>query len=169
MTDVSDVVPADPAPERADPPPEVTARPLRWGRYGDLLGLFVFAVFVVIAFVMKRDNAGAWFDDADQWFTAVIGLILGGFLHLLGRPRRRADGEAVRLRGYIGTWRTIPWDMIVAVEFKKSARFARVRLPGDEILVIYAIQRADREDAVAAMRALRAQFAHAHPQGVRPR
>ena len=79
------------------------------------------------------------------------------------RPRLRADAKAVHLRGYIGNWRTIPWDAVVAVEFPSNVRFARLVLPGDETLALYAVQRADRERAVETMRRLRGLFAAAHP------
>ena len=63
----------------------------------------------------------------------------------------------------MGNYRTIPWAAVVAVEFPSNVRFARLRLPADETLAIYAVQRMDREDAVVAMRGLRALFAITHP------
>ena len=48
-------------------------------------------------------------------------------------------------------------------DFASKLRFARLVLPGEEALAIYAIQRLDREHAVAAMRGLRALFAETHP------
>jgi hypothetical protein len=140
----------------------VTARPIRTSRIANAAALFVFAVFVVVALVMRRDNAGATFGHKDQVFTVVVGAILAAGLHLPARPRLRADAEAVHLRGYVGNWRTIPWDAVVAVEFPSNVRFARLVLPADETLAVYAVQRMDREVAVAAMRGLRALFAAAH-------
>jgi hypothetical protein len=93
----------------------------------------------------------------------VIGAIAAAGLHLPARPRLRADREAVHMRGYVGAWRTVPWEIVVAVEFPSNVRFARLVLPGDETLALYAVQRADRERAVETMRALRRLFAAAHP------
>jgi hypothetical protein len=144
-------------------PVVVEARPVKLGRIADIVAAAAFGIFVVIAIVMPHANAGASFGWKDQVFTVVLGAIIAGGLHLPARPRLRADRDAVRTRGYLGTWRTIPWDVVVAVEFPSKVRFARLVLPGDEILALYAVQRVDRERAVATMQALRGLFAATHP------
>ena len=141
----------------------VEARPIRTARIANVTALVVFAIFVVIALVMPTDNAGATFGWKDQVFTVVIGAIVAGGLRLPARPRLRADAEAVHMRSYLGNWRTVPWAAVVGVEFPKNVRFARLVLPGDEILALYAVQRADRERAVETMRRLRVLFAQTHP------
>jgi hypothetical protein len=142
---------------------EITARPIKTGKIANASAAVGLLVFIVVALLMKRDNAGAIFGYKDQIFTVVIGLIVAGGLRLPARPRLRADLDAVYTRGYVGNWRTIPWAAVVAVEFPSNVRFARLRLPADETLAIYAVQRMDREDAVVAMRGLRALFAITHP------
>lgn len=142
----------------------VRARPIRAGRIANGVAVAVFAVFVVVALLMRRDNAGATFGHLDQVFTVVLGILAASGFHLISRPRLYADRTAVRIRGFVGNGRVIPWDMIVAVEFPKSVRFARVRLPGEETLAIYAIQRGDKQHAVAAMRGLRELYAVTHPE-----
>jgi hypothetical protein len=82
---------------------------------------------------------------------------------MLTRPRLSADREAVRLRSFLGGWRTVPWDVVQRVEFPRKVRFARLVLPAEETLAIYAIQRLDREYAVEAMRGLRRLYARTHP------
>jgi hypothetical protein len=67
------------------------------------------------------------------------------------------------MRSYVGNYRTVPWSAVVAVQFPSNARFARLVLPGDEILALYAVQRADGEHAVEVMRDLRQLFAQTHP------
>jgi PH (Pleckstrin Homology) domain-containing protein len=141
----------------------VTARPVRTARYANAAALFALAVFVAVALLMTTDNAGATFGWKDQVFTVVIGAIVAGGLRLPARPRLRADVQAVRTRSYVGNWRTIPWDTVVAVEFPSNVRFARLVLPGDETLALYAVQRMDRDQAVETMRALRRLFAATHP------
>jgi hypothetical protein len=141
----------------------VTAKPIRTGRIANASAAFALIVFVVVALVMRRDNAGAYFGQTDQIFTVVIGLIVAGGLRLPARPRVRADLGGVHMRSYVGNWRTIPWDAVVAVEFPSNVRFARLRLPAEETLAIYAVQRMDREHAVEAMRGLRTLFAATHP------
>jgi hypothetical protein len=132
-------------------------------RIGYASGLTVFVVFLITAFVMPRANAGAHFGVEDQVGTAVLGLILGGLCLMLTRPRLVADRESLRLRSFLGNWRTVPWDVVVAVDFPSKVRFARVVLPGEETLAIYAVQRLDKEQAVDVMHRLRALFAATHP------
>jgi hypothetical protein len=141
----------------------VEARPRLMSRIGWCSAAFVLVVFVVVALLMKRDNAGATFGDKDQIATVVVGVILAGLLIMPTRPRLYADAEQVRLRAFLGGWRTVPWDLVVRVEFPSTVRFARLVLPGDETLAIYAVQRMDKEYAVEAMRGLRRLFAATHP------
>jgi PH (Pleckstrin Homology) domain-containing protein len=137
----------------------VTAKPVLMSRIGYLSAAVVFVVFLITAIVMPHANAGAHFGPEDQAATAVLGVILGGLCLMLTRPRLRADREAVRMRSFLGGWRTVPWDVIVAVEFPSKVRFARLVLPGEETLALYAVQRLDRDQAVDVMRRLRALFA----------
>jgi hypothetical protein len=91
-----------------------------------------------------------------------IGVILAGLFLMPTRPRMIADADGVRLRSFLGGWRVVPWDVIVRVDFPSKVRFARLVLPGEETLAIYAVQRMDREIAVEAMRGLRTLFAATH-------
>ena len=141
----------------------ITARPVVTARIAFAASTVVLAVFVVIALVMKRHNAGAHFGDRDQIGTIVLGALLAGLLLIPTRPRLAADAEALRLRGYLGGWRVVPWDVVVRVEFPRTVRFARIVLPGEETLAIYAVQRLDTQRSVEVMRRLREQFAATHP------
>jgi Bacterial PH domain len=141
----------------------VTARPQVMSRIGYACAAVVFTTFVIIALVMRHANAGASFGVKDQLGTVVIGIVLGGMFIMLTRPALEADTEAVRLRAFLGGWRVVPWELIVRVEFPSSVRFARLVLPGEETLAIYAVQRLDRQYAVEAMRGLRRLHAATHP------
>lgn len=142
----------------------VEARPQLMTRVGYVTALVVLAVFLVTAVVMPHASAGAKFGVKDQIGTGVLGLLVGGAFLLLTRPRLRADLEGVRMRSFAGNYRFVPWDVVVRVEFPAKARFARVVLPGEEYLALYAVQRVDKEQAVAVMRGLRALFAATHPE-----
>ncbi len=137
----------------------VESRPIRATKIAQATAAAVVILFVIVAIVMKRDNAGARFSDKDQVATVVVGIIIALTILMITRPRLYADATAVRTRSYAGDFRTIPWDAIVSVEFPSNARFARLVLPGDEILALYAVQRADRQHAVTVMRQLRALHA----------
>jgi Bacterial PH domain len=143
----------------ADARLQVTARPLRSARYAWIAMGVVIVLFVVIAVVMPSANAGATFGPKDQVGTGVLGLLIAAGFWLVTRPRMVADSESVRARSYVGNYRTIPWSVIVDVQFPSNTRFARLVLPGDETLALYAVQRLDREQAVETMRGLRALLA----------
>lgn len=142
---------------------DVRARPVLMSRIGYASAVTVFASFLIIAIVMPHANAGAHFGIKDQVATATIGVVLGGLFLTLTRPRLHADRESLRLRAFLGGWRTVPWDVVVGVEFPSRVRFARIVLPGEETLAIYAVQRLDRDQAVDVMRRLRALFAITRP------
>jgi Bacterial PH domain len=136
----------------------VTARPVRSARVGYVCAVIVLVIFAITAGVMPTANAGASFNGADQVATAIIGVILAGLLTIPARPRLVADRDGVHIRQFLGEWRTVPWDLIVAVEFPARSRVARVVLPGDEVIGLYAVQRWDAERSVAVMAGLRTLF-----------
>jgi hypothetical protein len=142
--------------DMSETPTVVEARPLKMVRAGYALSAFVLIVFIVIALVMRRASDGVPFTYKDQWGTFAIGVILAGLCFMLTRPRLHADAEAIRLRAFLGGWRTVPWDVVVRIDFPRNVRFARIVLPGEETFAVYAVQRWDGEYAVAAMRGLRA-------------
>ena len=72
------------------------------------------------------------------------------------RPRIRANAAGVDTRGFFGGYRHVDWDLINRVDFPPKARFARLVLPGEELIVLYAVQRGDAERSVTVMQQLRA-------------
>lgn len=139
--------------------PTVTARPHLTARIAWTASAVVLVVFVFTAFVMKRYNAGASFTDKDQVGTVVVGVVLSLLLIMPTYPRLVADEQSVRIRSFLGNYRTIPWSVIVDVRFPAKVRFAQLVLPGEETLAIYAVQRWDKDLAVEAMDGLRALLA----------
>jgi hypothetical protein len=139
----------------------VDARPVVMSRIGYACAFVVFVVFIVTAIVMPHANAGAHFGVKDQIGTAFLGVIIGGLFLMLTRPRLHADATAIRTRSFLGGWRTVPWDVVIGIEFPAKVRFARIVLPADETLALYAVQRLDKEQAVDVMRRLRALLAEA--------
>ncbi len=57
-------------------------------------------------------SAGAHFGVKDQVATGLIGVILAGLLLMPTRPRLHADLGGLRLRNFLGGWRTVPWDIV---------------------------------------------------------
>jgi Bacterial PH domain len=141
----------------------VTAKPIRSSRLAIAAAVIIVVAFGITALVMTRANAGAHFHWKDQVGTAVLGVILAGLVLLPTRPRLRADATGVYSRAYLGAPRFIPWELVVDVQFPQKLRFARLVLPADETVALYAVQRSDRERSVEVMRGLRQLFAEAHP------
>jgi hypothetical protein len=141
----------------------VRARPHLTANIAWACSAVVLIVFVITALVMKKYNAGAVFNDKDQIGTILVGIVLAMLLIMPTYPRLIADEKQVRLRSFLGSYRVIPWELVVDVRFPRKVRFAQLVLPGDETLAIYAIQRWDKERAVQAMSELRSLFLATHP------
>jgi hypothetical protein len=116
-------------------------------------------VFVVVALLLKNSATGVRFDTPDQVSLAAIGVALALGALVFVRPRVVADERGVQVRNAL--WgQTVPWTVIKAVSFPDGAPWARLELPADEYVPMVAIQAADRERAVVAIRELRALHRH---------
>ncbi|SDJ24856.1 PH domain-containing protein [Frankineae bacterium MT45] len=138
----------------------VDARPIRTALIAKICSAVILVVFVFTAIVMRHDNAGVHFVPTDQLGTLVVGVILAAAALVPTRPRLHADANGVRIRAFLGAEKNIGWDLITRVDFPKKLRFARIVLPGEEALALYAVQRWDHESSVAAMTGLRELFAN---------
>jgi hypothetical protein len=142
------------------PRPVVTARPLRAARLAVLAAVVVVVVFGFAALILRTtSDDGVSFNGADQFGIAGTGLLVALGLLSLTRPRLRADTGGVDCRGFFGGYRHVDWQLVTGVEFPPKARFARLVLPGDELITLYAVQRGDGERSVEVMRQLRDLFA----------
>ncbi|MGI8667832.1 MAG: PH domain-containing protein [Jatrophihabitans sp.] len=133
----------------------VLARPVTSARIARVIAALVLVAFLIIALVLKHSTDGVSFTDSDQFGVAGTGVLVAIGILTLTRPRLRADAAGVDLRGFFGSFRHVDWDLVTVVEFPPKVRFARLVLPGDELIVLYAVQRADAERSVAVMRQLR--------------
>jgi hypothetical protein len=141
----------------------VTARPIRSSQIAIACAAVVLGVFVVVAIVMPHANAGAQFDWKDQVATGILGVVFAAMILVFTRPRLRADINGITIRNHWGPYKTIPWDVVVGVEFAERRHLARLVLPAEETIALYAVQRLDRERSVAVMRGLRVLFLRTHP------
>ncbi|MEV6226333.1 PH domain-containing protein [Saccharopolyspora shandongensis] len=110
--------------------------------------------FAAVGLLLRNTPTGVIFSVSDQVAMVALGLLLGGGVMLLTRPRLRADADGVEVRNIIGTQR-FSWPLVQAVSFPDGASWARLELPEDEYVPIMAIQAADGERAIKAMRELR--------------
>jgi hypothetical protein len=134
----------------------VAARPIKSARISIAVASVVLVAFVIIALVLKHTTDGVSFTDPDQFGIAGTGVLVAIGILAFTRPRLRADAAGVNTRGFFGGFRHIDWDLVSTVEFPPKVRFARLVLPGDELIVLYAVQRGDAEHSVEVMRGLRA-------------
>lgn len=148
-------------------PQLVTARPVRSARIAVLAAVVVLLVFGIAAAILRSTyDDGVGYTVADQVGIAGTGLLAALGVLSLTRPRLRADARGVDCRGFFGGYRHVDWDLVTRVEFPSKARFARLVLPGEELITLYAVQRGDRERSVLVMQGLRALFAASRPSEV---
>jgi hypothetical protein len=123
-------------------------------------------LFTVVAVLLRRTPTGVYFRFSDQVAMVLLGLLLAGAALLFARPRVRALAAGVEVRNVLTT-RVVPWDLVLRVSFPDGAPWARLELPDDEYIAVMAIQAADGQYAVQAMRSLRAVHAeHTAPSGI---
>jgi Bacterial PH domain len=134
---------------------ELVARPHRSARISIVVAAVVLLIFIGIGLFLPDEKAGVTFTGADQWAMAGIGVLLACFILAFTRPRVRAGWPGVETRGFFGGARLVEWPLIAGVDFVPKTRFARLILPADEVVALYAIQRGDREVSVAVMNQLR--------------
>lgn len=132
-------------------------------RYGAWMGAVVIvAVHIVVSQLVMIRASGVIFRTSDQVSFVALGVILAGVVLLLTRPRVRVGPSGVSVRNVLGD-RLIPWSQVRGVTFPRGKRWARLELPHDEYIPLVAIQSVDKEDAVAAMQAMRALAARYRP------
>jgi Bacterial PH domain len=133
----------------------VTFRPRKVRAVAIPLAVVLVALFVVIAVLLRNTPTGAYFQLSDQIAMAFVGVLLACAVLLLTRPRVRADAGGIEVRNILGaTW--YPWTVVRSVSFPDGSAWARLELPSDEYVSVMAVQAADGDRAVAAVRALRA-------------
>ncbi|MFI0464751.1 PH domain-containing protein [Saccharopolyspora sp. 5N102] len=132
----------------------VEVRPRKVRRVAIPIAVVLVLAFAVVGLLLRNTPTGVIFSVSDQVAMVVLGLLLGGGVMLLTRPRLRADADGVEVRNIIGTQR-FSWPLVQAVTFPDGASWARLELPEDEYVPIMAIQASDGERAIKAMRELR--------------
>ncbi len=133
----------------------LVVRPHKVRRIAIPVAIALVVIFAVVAALLKSGSTGVEFGLSDQVSIAAIGFVLACGVLLFVRPRVVADADGVEVRNLLFGQR-VPWSMIMAVSFPDGAPWARLELPSDEYVPVVAIQAADGERAVAAIRELRA-------------
>jgi hypothetical protein len=119
------------------------------------VAVLLVVIFVVLAVLLNSTSTGVRFGLSDQLSMIAIGLLLAAGVLLFARPKVRADAKGVEVRNLL-FGQIVPWTLIKGVSFPDGAPWARLELPQDEYVPVVAIQAADGERAVLAIRELRA-------------
>lgn len=139
---------------------QVRPRLMRIGLWS--AAILIVGIHVAVSFLLTIRASGVIFRTYDRVAVVVLGFIVAGSLLLFARARVRAGESGVSVRNALGD-RLVPWSQVVGVSFPPGKRWARLELPDDEYLPLVAIQSADKEHAVAAMRTMRELMARYRP------
>lgn len=144
----------------------VRAHPVRLRRVAIAAAVAIVAVFVVVALLLRRGSSGegVLFGPGDQVAMVVLGLLVAGGVLLLARPAVTADARGLRVRNILVS-HDVPWEVVREVSFRAGSPWAVLELADDDELAILAVQAADGDRAVTAVRGLRRLHARHARQG----
>jgi hypothetical protein len=127
----------------------------------------VVIVFTVISFGLHGslgEGVPGTFQRGDQAAMIGLGLLAALGILMFARPRVVADERGLHVRNVLGGY-DLPWEIIRAVRFSRGAPWASVELEDDDVVSMLAVQAADKEYAVEAVRVLRGRLESHRAQG----
>ncbi|HEX5493427.1 MAG TPA: PH domain-containing protein [Mycobacteriales bacterium] len=145
----------------------LTVRPHRVRRYARIAATAVVVASALVAVLLKRSVTGVHLEVTDQLGVFGVGVFVAAGIMLVARPRLDADERGVRVRNLLGD-RTVPWDVVRAVEFRDGWPWASLDLLDDEVINLMAVQAMDGDHAVAAMAGLRDLLTRSRCHGADP-
>lgn len=131
---------------------EITSQKLRM--WSIVAAVVVFALHVFMGVVVDFGNTGASVTFIDQLAFPLVGLVIAAAILLLTRARVRVSARGVEVRNML-TPRFYPWSKVYGLSFPKRSRWARLELPDFEFVPMLAVQSADGERVVEAVRRFR--------------
>ncbi|MCZ2807440.1 PH domain-containing protein [Modestobacter sp. VKM Ac-2983] len=161
-------MPAEPTPTDPAPHP-VSAVPRRLRVITAIMAAGLVIVMSVVALLLKESTTGVVsFRTSDQVAMVGLGLAMGAGVLLLGRSRVDADASGVRIRNVVIN-HEVPWSAVRAVRFDQHSPWASLLLSNDDEVAMGAIQAADGQRALVAVRGLRALLADHRERNPAPR
>ncbi|WP_239075608.1 PH domain-containing protein [Planosporangium flavigriseum] len=126
---------------------------------------WVSAVVIVIVFTLISfglhgslgEGVPGTFQRGDQAAMIGLGVLAALAVLMFTRPRISADDRGLHVRNVLGGY-DLPWEIIRAVRFSRGAPWASIELTDDDVVSVLAVQAADKEYAVEAVRTLRAML-----------
>jgi hypothetical protein len=154
--------------KNADVPATVTARPRRLRIVAWVCAIAVVLVFALVATALTGETEGGGsFARGDQAAMVGLGILMALGILSFARPRVWADENGIRVRNVLGAYE-LPWELVRAVRFNDSSPWASLDLADDDSIALMAIQRGDRQTAVAAVRGLRGLLAEHRQRSAAP-
>jgi hypothetical protein len=146
-----------------DVPEVVRARPQRIRLLVWVAAPVIVVVFTLIALGLHGDinETGAVFQRADQVAMILLGVLAAAATLIFTRPSVEADARGIRVRNLLGSY-DLPWEVVRSIRFNRGASWVTLDLEDDDVVAVLAVQAADKEYAVRAVRGLRALHAAAH-------
>jgi hypothetical protein len=136
-------------------------RPRKVRRVCWVLAPTVVLVFGLLALLLSG-SVGSSTGDGDGVFQpgdtvamVALGLLAGAAILLFTRPRVEADGEHIKIQNVLGGY-DLPWSVVRRIRFDRGNPWVSLELEDDDVVAVMAVQAADKDHAVAAVRALRA-------------
>jgi hypothetical protein len=142
-------------------------RPRKARRVCWVLAPTVVFVFVLLALLLSGSVGSATgdgqgvFQPGDTVAMAVLGLLAGAAILMFTRPRVEADEEHIKIQNVLGGY-DLPWSVVRRIRFDRGNPWVSLELEDDDVVAVMAVQAADKDHAVAAVRALRALHTTAH-------
>lgn len=124
----------------------------------------VAAVFAILATLLSGptgESDTAVFQPGDQIAMIVLGLLAGAAILLFARPKAVADEQHIKIQNVLGGY-DLPWSVVRRIRFDKGNPWVSLELEDDDVVAVMAVQAADKEHAVAAVRQLRALMTASH-------
>ncbi|MBA3488404.1 MAG: PH domain-containing protein [Longispora sp.] len=133
----------------------VSARPRRATIVCWIAAVALVTVFTLVAVGLRGQREGvAVFGVGDQIAMIILGLLGGAAILWFTRPSVEADRSGIRVRNLMGSY-DLPWGVVQGIRFDRGDSWAILELADDEVLAVLALQSADKERTVQAVRGLR--------------
>jgi hypothetical protein len=116
----------------------------------------ILVIFTIIGVALTN----ATFKPGDKYAMIGLGIVFAAGLLVIARPRVWADADGITVRNIIGGYR-LPWDLVRKLTFNRGQPWLYLELENDDTVAVLAVQAADKERAVEAVRCLRSLHAQA--------
>ncbi len=144
---------------------DMTYRPRRGPRIAVVVAIVILAIHITFGALLTISDTGVHVGLSDQFGIALIGAVEAAAVLLFTRSRLRVGSSGVGVRNLVSE-RIFEWDQVLGLTYPDKALCARLLLPYDEHIPVFAVASGDRERAVEAMNEFRTLFERYRPDAV---